>query len=55
MGVTWKTLLILVLGLVLIIIALLFIFTAVEPLPGKFSSLLEMLDRAISSLFDISE
>jgi len=53
--VTWKTILIIVLGVILIIVILLFVFGALKPFEFKLSGLLEILDRAISSLFDVSE
>jgi uncharacterized integral membrane protein len=55
--VVWKTLLIIVLGLILIIVILLLVFVVINPntLSTKFSGLLESLDRAIKSLFDVSE
>jgi len=53
--ITWKTLLIIVFGVILIIIILLVIFELLQPFPLKFSGLLELLERAISSVFDISE
>ena len=55
MGITWKTLLIIVLGVIFIVVILLLIFGFFEPFEPKFNDMLDSLNRAISSLFDVSE